>query len=221
MSQYDLLPVDITEPKAKELMLANSKIVSFKRGELLFGSDELLKYFYIVRSGKIKNFQLNLENAKEQTIFIFRTGDMFDIFVLLDNEPHDVMYEALEDGEAIRLPIAAVREMIETSSEFRGRFFPYIAKQMRHIEEVATDLSLYSTSDRLIKLLLQHIDSSNIFRHNILDGLSHTEIGKLIGTVRHVVERHLKALRQEGLISVKNRELKIVNATKLLDKLKF
>ncbi len=207
------------EPTMRSDIVRFGKTIRFGKGEALFGGDDLLEHFYIVRSGKIKNYQLNLDNAKEQTIFIFRAGDMFDIFVLLDGEPHDVIYEGLEPGEVLRLPMAMVREMVDKNPEFRKRLFPYIAKQMRHIEEIANEMALYSTSDRLIKLLLKNLDPTDIFRYNILEGLSHSEIAKLIGTVRHVVERHLKSLKEEGSIDVKNRELKILNANKLLEKI--
>lgn len=48
-----------------------SKKVMFKKGETLFNNDELSSFFYVVESGKIKTYQLNLDNAKEQTILCF------------------------------------------------------------------------------------------------------------------------------------------------------
>ena len=198
-----------------------TKRLHVKKGETLFSGDELLHYFYIVVSGKIKSYQLNLDNGKEQTIFIYRQGDMFDTIVLLDGEPHDVMYEALEDSELLQLPIEEVRHLLHHNESFNRMFFPYLAQQMRHIEELATDLSLYSTSERLIKLLLQNLDPNNRLKHKLIHGLSNTEIAKLIGTVRHVVERHLKALKAEGTIVTKNRDVQILDTKKLLEKLNF
>ncbi len=209
------------EPVVQHEIERLTKRQQFKKGETLFGGDELMHYFYIVTGGKIKSYQLNFDNGKEQTIFVFREGDMFDTIVLLDGEPHDVMYEALEDSEVIRLPIADVRELLRTNESFNRIFFPYIAKQMRHMEELATDLSLYSTSERLIKLLIQNLDPNNRLKYKLLQGLSNTEIAKLIGTVRHVVERHLKALRAEGVVATKNRDVQILDATKLLEKIKL
>ncbi len=190
-----------------------------KKGDTLFSGDEVLHYFYIVVSGKIKSYQLNLDNGKEQTIFVYRQGDMFDTIVLLDGEPHDVMYEALEDSELLQLPIEEVRHLLHTNESFNRMFFPYLAKQMRHMEELATDLSLYSTSERLIKLLLQNLDPNNRLKYKLIQGLSNTEIAKLIGTVRHVVERHLKALKADGTIATKNKDVQILDANKLLEKI--
>ncbi len=193
--------------------------LSVKRGETLFGGDELLRYFYIVISGKIKTYQLNFDNGKEQTIFVYREGDMFDTIVLLDGQPHDVMYEALEDSELLQLPIEEVRHLLRTNESFNRMFFPYLAQQMRHVEELATDLSLYSTSERLIKLLLQNLDPNNRLKYKLIQGLSNTEIAKLIGTVRHVVERHLKALKADGTIATKNKDIQILDANRLLEKI--
>ncbi len=214
-------PFQALEPTVQSEISRYTKRLSFKKGETLFSGDELLHYFYIVLNGKIKSYQLNLENGKEQTIFVFREGDMFDTIVLLDGQVHDVMYEALEDSEVMQLPIEEVRELLRTNETFNRMFFPYLAQQMRHMEELATDLSLYSTAERLIKLLLQNLDPNNRLKYNLIQGLSNTEIAKLIGTVRHVVERHLKALKADGTIETKNRNVQILDATKLLDKLKL
>ncbi len=220
---YDLQPTEtiIEEMNPSVLSTINpyTKRVLCKRGESLFTADELMHYFYIVVRGKIKSYQLNLNNAKEQTIFIYRQGDMFDTVILLDGKPHDVMYEALEDSELLQLPLEKVRELLTTDPNFNKIFFPYLAKQMRSMEETATDLSLYSTSERLIKLLIENMDPGNMMKYDLLQGLSHTEIAKLIGTVRHVVERHLKALKEEGTIEVKNKKLQILDTKKLLEKI--
>jgi len=171
--------------------------------------------------GKIKSYQLNLENGKEQTIFIYREGDMFDTIILLDGKEHDIMYEVLEDCEVLQMPIEYVRELISNNKTFNSKFFPYLAQQMRHMEELSSDLSLYSTSERLIKLLLQNLDPNNIMKYNLLQGLSNSEIAKLIGTVRHVVERHLKALKEDSTIETKNKKIQVLDTAKLLEKIKL
>ncbi len=96
--------------------------MSFKKGETLFCGNQLAKYFYIIISGTIKCYQLNLINTKEQTIFVFGKGDMFDVVTLLDKEPHDVVYEALQECELLQFPIQKIREWIETKPEFNKKF---------------------------------------------------------------------------------------------------
>ena len=221
MNNYQIKPFETLDDGVRQEINHFTKRVTFKKGETLFTGDELSRYFYVIQEGKIKTYQLNLNNAKEQTIFILRAGDMFDTITLLDGEAHDVMYEAMEETTAFEMPIENVRYMIEHNPEFNKKFFPYLAKQMRHMEELVTDISLYSTEERLIKLLVQNLDPSNLLKYKLLQGLSHTEIANLIGTVRHVVERHLKKLKKDGLLESKNKTLQIADANKLLEKIKL
>ena len=200
-----------------QIVQSTNRVV-LNKGELI-DNDNLMKYFYIVVDGKVRNYQINLDNAKEQTISILRAGDMFDTMIVLDNKEHYVMYEALSKSELMRFPIEHIRQLLATNDSFRSVFFAYVAQQMRALEELATDMSLYSTSQRLIKLLLQNSDPTNKARYNILKGLSNTQIANLIGTVRHVVERHLKALKNDGIVESKEKNIQIKDTQRLLDKL--
>ena len=201
----------------EEQFLQYGKIVSLGKKETPFLDDELSKFFYIVLSGKIKSFQMNLENSKEQTLFVYRGGDMFDTIVLLDGKPHDVLYEVLENTDVLELPIDKVREWLRTNEQFNQHFFPYISAQMRHAEELASDLSLYSTSERLSKLLLQNMNPNDKHYYQLLQNLSKTEIAKLLGTVRNVVERHLKELESEDIIENQRKNIYVKDVEKLLE----
>jgi CRP-like cAMP-binding protein len=199
-------------------IVSSTNRIILNKNELI-DNEELMKYFYIVAKGKIRCYQLNLNNSKEQTISILRNGDMFDTMIVMDAREHDVIYEVLEDSELMKFKIEDIRELLRSNDSFRSVFFSYISSQMRDLEELATDISLYSTFDRLIKLLLQNSDPTNRSRYNILQGLSNTQIANLIGTVRHVVERHLKALKDDGAIESKDKNLEIKDTQKLLDKI--
>jgi len=190
----------------------------YKKGNSPFYPDDLLKYFYIVVDGRIKSYQLNLENGKEQTFFIYKRGDMFDVISLLDNRPHDVIYEVIEDIKVLELPIERVRFWLENDRTFNQKFFPYLAAQMRHTEELAADLSLYETKDRLINLLVQNLNRENKFKYNLLQNLSNSEIAKLLGTVRHVIERTLKQLKDDEVIQTSRKNIIVTNFQKLLEK---
>jgi CRP-like cAMP-binding protein len=145
---------------------------------------------------------------------------MFDTLILLDGHSHDVLYEVPEDVELLELPIEKVREWLRTNEQFNQHFFPYIASQMRQRENLASDLSLYSTSERLSKLLLQNINPNDKHYYQLLQNLSKTEIAKLLGTVRHVVERHLKELEANDVIENRRKNIYIKNIDKLLDNTK-
>ena len=195
-----------------------AKTLSFEKGASPFYPDDLLEHFYIVVNGRIKTYQINFETNKEQTIFIYKRGDMFDVISLLDNQPHEVIYEVLEACTVLELPMERVRFWLENDVTFSKKFFPYLAAQMRHTEEVVTDLALYDTQDRLINLLVDNLNPNKRFKYQLLQNLSNSEIAKLLGTVRHVIERTLKQLKADNIIETSRKNITIKNFQKLLDK---
>ncbi len=195
------------------------KIVSFRKSEPPFDYDETLEYFFIFMSGKVKIFQMNLNNGKEQTLYLLGRGDMYDTVTLLDGRPHEVMSEVLEAGEALRVPIGKAREWMYDYPVFGEIVLKYVAGQIRHVEELASDLTLLDTKERLIKLIVENIEQSRKNGRNMLENLSHAEIAKLIGTVRHVVDRHIKQLKAEGILETGRRKLALKNLEKLQEKL--
>ena len=212
--------LDAATPYLKDEFAKYGSLINFDRDDNPFYADNTLEYFYIVASGKIKVYEINFDTNREQTLYMLIRGDMFDVVTLLDNTEHNLATEVLENGVAIRFPIYKVREWIDTFPDFKQLIFRYVAMQMRSVEELAIDISLHNTKDRLLKLLLKNIEMIDKRGVDILSKLSHTEIANLIGTVRHIVDRHIKELKKEGVIEDKKRALSIKNAKKVLEMLK-
>ncbi len=215
---YDIELLHDVDKEFEEEFYNYSKTLTYSKGASPFSVDDLLKHFYIVIDGRVKTYQMNLDNAKEQTIFIYKRGDMFDVISLLDEKPHEVVYEVLEDCRVLQLPIEKVRYWIENNSTFNKLFFPYLAAKMRHVESLASEISLYDVKERLMHLLLENINPHSTFKYRLLQNLSNSEISKLLGTVRHVVERAIKQLKQEKIIHTERKNIKVINLQKLLEK---
>jgi len=201
-------------------MDTHAEVVRFSKKDVLFDADDAMMYFYIFLGGKVKISQINLTNGKEQTIYLMRRGDMYDTVTLLDGKVHEVLVEILEEGSAMKIPIGKAREWMYDYPIFGEIVLKYVATQLRKVEELATDLTLFDTQERLIKLILQSMETKDHEGKNILDGLSHTEIANLIGTVRHVVDRHIKKLKEEGVLEDERRKVSLKSREKLLDRVK-
>lgn len=199
----------------------DGRIKEFIKGSYPIGPEDTLKYFYIILEGRLKISQINLQNAKEQTIQILSTGDMFDIIPLLDNRPYEVLAYAIDSCKAIEVKTKTIKELIFTNPEFNRLFMPYIAKNLRDLENLALELSLFDTSTRLIRLFLRNLDKENRGKLKLIHDLPHEEIASLIGTVRHVVNRHIQQLKKDGILNVERKKVTIKNIQKLIEKLKI
>ena len=146
---------------------------------------------------------------------------MFDIIPLLDNRPYEVLAYAIDSCKAIEVKTKTIKELIFTNPEFNRLFMPYIAKNLRDLENLALELSLFDTSTRLIRLFLRNLDKENRGKLKLIHDLPHEEIASLIGTVRHVVNRHIQQLKKDGILNVERKKVTIKNIQKLIEKLKI
>ena len=187
-----------------------------------FTTVDTIKYFYFILDGKIKISQINPETAKEQTTSLLTRGDMFDIITLLDKKPHEYVATTLEKTRILEVPINHVRDLIENSTDFNRYFFPYLANQMRQMEALAVDLSLYDVYQRIIRLIGRNLQEDHEGYHlDLINNLSHEELATLVGSVRKVLNRNLQKLKKEGIIDISRKELSVKDLQKLFEKVEF
>lgn len=65
---------------------------------------EVTSTFHFIISGRLKVFKSNPDTGREHTVFVLSNGDVFDVLSLLDAEPHDVYWEALDVLEVLKTP---------------------------------------------------------------------------------------------------------------------
>ena len=212
--------LDVIQQELKEDIARFGRVVYVNKGEILMRPEECMEHFFVILEGRVKISQINFETGKEQILYLLSNGDMYDIITLLDAKVHENMAMALDDVKLLVFPIELFREWIETKPSFNKLFFPYVAKQLREMENLASDLSLYDTTTRLVKLIAKNIEKEGDKQTlKLINNLSHDELANLIGTVRKVLNRNLQSLKKEGLIDIRRKEIYIKDSQNLLEHL--
>jgi len=212
--------LDVIQEELHDDITRFGRVSFVKKGDTLMRPEECLEHFFVILEGRVKISQINFENGKEQILYLLSKGDMYDVVSLLDGKPHENIAMALDDVKLLVFPIELFREWIETKPSFNRLFFPYVAKQLRNVENLASDLSLYDTTTRLVKLIARNIEQEGDKQTlKLANNLSHEELANLIGTVRKVLNRNLQALKKEGLIDIKRKEIYIKDSQNLLEHL--
>ncbi len=211
--------LDIIQNTFQTDIAKHGKLQEFSKGEVIFSAEEMMKKFFFVFTGRIKVSQINFLDGKEQILKILTKGDMYDAITLLDGKIHNNILLALDKVQVLVLPIEVIRKWITSNSRFNTYLFSYVSQQFRDIEELALDMSFYRTSERLIKLISKNIDENDLNKLHLIHDLSHEDLASLIGTVRKVVNRHIQNLKDDGLIEINHKNIKIKDKQKLLDRL--
>ncbi len=207
------------EEKRLTEMLASFHHETWKKNLPAMTSRETLHRFYVIISGRMKVSQINPDTGRELTIFLLSPGDVFDVICMLDEHEHHVEVTAIDDLETLYAPLNEIRRWMEEYPEFNRTFLPYLGKQIRSLEELASDLTLHDTLTRLSRLILRHIDhSESCMKLKLINDFSHEELANMIGSVRAVISRHMLKLNKDGIIKSERKHIEIKNLHSLLER---
>ncbi len=162
--------------------------------------------FYLLIDGRLEVMRSNPETGRSLTLFLLGPGDGIDLVTLLNSHPHDVEAVALDDISLISVPIREARNWIEKHPAFNRNFLPYLGEQMRQMEDLASDIALHPTMTRLARLILRHVapdhaESRDGHHHlTLINDLHDDALARMVGSVRQVINRHLRHWRQQGVL---------------------
>ncbi len=176
-----------------------------------------LQTFYFVISGRLKAYHVEKNNDRELTYFLLKKGDVLDILCLLDGGEHRIYYESLDRVVLLTIPMFKMKNWIIKNPGINKNLLPYLSKQVRILEECASNVTLIPIATRLARLILNHINSESQ-ELELINDLSNDEIANLIGSTRAVVNRHLQQFKNDGIINIGRQKVEIKDLKLLLDK---
>ena len=196
--------------------LLDKMMVSFRfetwRTKTQSSNQQLKKRFYVIIGGRIEAIIINPNSGKSIALAILGEGDVFDIVTLLDNKEHEPIAIALDDVQLLSAPIDSVRNWLDEYHDFNHNFMPYLAQRMRIRESLISDLALYDTPTRLARLLLRYIECNHDDSHHghhaipLFHDLTHETLAHMLGSARQVVNKHLQALKHEGIVKTEHHQ---------------
>ena len=196
------LPTKLIEDFQQEFQLDE-----WQKGDY-FNSQLLTQRFYVLLEGSVEIKQSNPETGREATVDMLYAGDCFDLIVLLDNQPHEVIVSPLTKVKLLSVKLATMRDWLWTYPEFNQQFMPYLAQKMREKEQQASSLVLHDVTTRLSRIILEHINKIKFYtgaksqehQHHLVNGLNDETLARMSGSVRQVINKQLQLWKKQDII---------------------
>ena len=188
-------------------------------------ADILTKRFFVVMAGQLEIKQSNPETGREATLDMFYAGDCFDLMVLFDDQPHDVIISPLTTVKLLSVKLTTMRNWLWTYPTFNQQFMPYLAKKMREKEQQTSSLVLHNVTTRLSRIILEHINKIKFYtgakeeehQHHLVNGLTDETLARMTGSVRQVVNQQLQQWKKQGVVDKKRNQM-IIKDLEALEK---
>jgi len=177
----------------------------YNSGEVVFfEGDESLGLHYL-QSGWLKVVKTSLE-GREQVLTFLSAGETFNEIGALANRPNPATAIALEPAGVWLLRRDTIRRLMRERPDFVERVIENMSDRVVELVTLVADLSLRSVTGRLARLLLDDAEGDVLHRPR---WYTQAELASRLGTVPDVVQRAMRGLEVDGVISVERHQIKI------------
>jgi CRP-like cAMP-binding protein len=196
--------------KEFEKLSENRETRKFKKRDIIYEVGQYPKWLYFVTSGSVKSYQIN-DFGKEYTTNIYSKGDFLGYLPLLKNEPYHDNVAVIDDCELRLIPIEDFTLLLFNNREFSSQFIKMLANQSLDVEKQLIELAYSSVRKRVANALLKFSESKD---SNVMSVLR-DDIASLAGTAKETTIRTLSDFKSEGLISIDDNKIQLLNPEKL------
>lgn len=202
------LPVGLDPDEMKQLDgLIVHRIVVRKR-DAVYRAGEHFHALYAIRKGSLKT-AMDGKDGREQVLGYHIPGDIFGIDgIALDR--HGANAIALEDTEICALPFAAIEDLARTSLGLQRNVHQFMSREVMRNHNAMFMLGSMAADERLIVFLLSLADRHGCPEYKLT--LTRQDIGSYLGLRIETVSRHFSLLQDAGLIEVRGRSVKLLDA---------
>jgi len=197
--------------------LSYEKSCSFqKRGNIVYHEGNRITGFYCVNKGVIKQYKTGID-GKEQIIRFAKRGELIGYRSVLSSEAACNTAKVIEDTTLCFIPGNLLISLVKHNSNFAMELMQLACKELGEANNFITDIAQKTVRERLAEVLLLLKNKFDLDDNNVLQiSLTREELANIVGTATESVIRLLSEFKQDRLIELNGRKIKIINPNGLM-----
>lgn len=210
---YSGMRIDSIPEEERMNLLAESKLINLKKKTILYSEGEVPKGVYILKSGKIKVSQLNIDGSV-QIFFIYSNGDLFGHRPILCDGKHPVTAVAMEDCGLLFIEKDHFQNVVKNSSRLSDLLLQSVSHEFSVLVNRINIFAQRSIKERLAYFLLvlndkykrpgQMNDQSEI-------KVNRSDLASCTGTSLENLVRTVKDFKEQNFIRTDGKSIYITN----------
>ncbi len=168
-----------------------------RRGKVFYTPGETGEVLFILKRGRVNLYRINADGKKLVTSTI-GAGTVFGEMSLVAQGMHDTFAEAAEECTLCVMSRSDVEHLLLSKPRVALRFMEMIAARLRDVEARMETVAFKSVPTRIATFLLQLANEET----GKIEGVSHQDLGDMVGTYRETVTRILNEFRAKGYIEL-------------------
>ena len=203
-------------PEDFEVYNNGLKVLEFAKGENVFEDGESPKGVYFIEKGTAKLSKSGVY-GKDQILRFCKENDLIGYRSLLCGENFQANAEAMTPMTVQFLPADNFLHLLKVDPKLSYAMLQKIAYELGESANTVTFLAQKTVRERLAEILILLEQKLGTDPEGFIKiSLTREEIANLIGTATESAIRLISEFKQDDLISVEGRNIKILNRDKLI-----
>ena len=210
------LPVGLGPSEMDQLDSVIGGRRKIKRGQHLYRSGEEFSSIYAIKTGFFKTDVL-AEDGRDQVTGFQMAGEILGMDGI-SNEVHTCNAVALEDSEVCLIPFADLERLSSEVRTLQHHFHKVMSREIVRVHGVMMLLGTMRAEERLAAFLLnlsQRFTARGYSAAEFHLRMTREEIGSYLGLKLETVSRSFSRFQEEGIISVQQRHVRILDISGL------
>ena len=182
----------------------------YKKNQSLFLDGSFPRGVFCINEGKIKIYSRG-DNGKEQIIHIAKEGEIVGFKAMFSGDPYNVSAETLEESNICFIGKEDFLDMMDTNPTLRNGVMKELSQELSHRADMITNMAQKSVRERVacsVAILNDIYDEGEI-------NLTREDLANFVGTATETVIRLLKELKDDNILIINGRKLKVVDKSSL------
>ena len=210
------LPVGMSNDQLDQLdtMVATRRSVA--RGDTLFRAGDDFQSLYAVRTGFFKTC-VSSEDGRDQVTGFQMAGELLGLDGI-STDKHTCDAVALEDSQVCVIPYHQLEDLSREFSDLQRQFHKIMSREIVRDHGVMLLLGSMRAEERLAAFLLnltQRLRTRGFSASSLVLRMTREEIGSYLGLKLETVSRTFSKFQDEGILEVKQRQIRVLDANAL------
>lgn len=190
---------------------------SLETGEAILVEGKPCEGLYFVIQGQVRLIRGSTE-GREHVLRVLGPGATFNDIAVFDGGTNSDGAVAVGTATVGFIPKANMTALIDRHPQVAKAALKLLSSRQRTLGNIVEDLALRDVTTRVARLLLGCMGQHAHIVDQAPDAcahITHQEIASMVGSVREVVQRALKALERDGAIALERTRIRIRDQAKL------
>jgi CRP/FNR family transcriptional regulator, cyclic AMP receptor protein len=187
------------------LLAASGSRQKFPDKNVIFQEGDSGEVLFIILSGKVKVL-LTGKNGQEFILSHLGSGNFFGEMAILESAPRSASVITVEPSEFFLLGQKALKELLTNHPDIAMKILKNLSQRLRKVSEQVRSLVMFDMYGRVGRCLLNLAEfQDGVETHGqllISNRPSFQELANMVGCSRETLSRTLKALKENGSLTV-------------------